>query len=368
MYQCAACGLLSLREQNCHGCGGRTMLDLELEEDGVPEGMGVVPGLEEAAEVLQEVAPDDTPAGPTPEEDQEADSSLPFGFGGLARAYVSSLPFGTGASSMGLAHLEVVNEEEDWTEDADETPSAVVEPQAQPDSSVPPSTIRVDPLPDSSQKVEEVPPESSVAGDQGGQVSTTLVVPELWSSSQAEIRSVYGWTSRDAAMHEEDPGSPLVVVEAVPIPEPEPAPAWPEFVVLTPEAELLSGPHRGDVIQAFRALTSSDWPATIQRMSGLLEAGADGASLRTALGIALVESGQHGGPETMQEGLEALKQAAKLDAGSSATLANLAVALAINGRLDALITVVGRLNEGGDLDPHAIRASKALELAKNQAS
>ena len=40
-----------------------------------------------------------------PEEEEEPQGDLPFGFGGLARSHAPSLPFGFGASSQGLAAL-----------------------------------------------------------------------------------------------------------------------------------------------------------------------------------------------------------------------------------------------------------------------
>jgi hypothetical protein len=67
------------------------MLDLEDEGTMVPEGMGDVPGLDEAVVVLGELAPFEV--SPKAEVIETSDSELPFGFGGHAREYVSTLPF-----------------------------------------------------------------------------------------------------------------------------------------------------------------------------------------------------------------------------------------------------------------------------------
>ena len=96
MFQCTACGLLSVRDTSCPGCGGTSFLDLEAEDATSLEGFGEVPGLDEAATALHEIAP---PPEQEPVEEEEPEGDLPFGFGGMARAHAPSLPFGFGASS-----------------------------------------------------------------------------------------------------------------------------------------------------------------------------------------------------------------------------------------------------------------------------
>ena len=103
MFQCTACGLLSVRDTSCPGCGGMSFLDLEAEDTTSLEGFGEVPGLDEAATALHEIAP---PPEPKPVEEEEPEGDLPFGFGGMARAHAPSLPFGFGASSLGLGVLQ----------------------------------------------------------------------------------------------------------------------------------------------------------------------------------------------------------------------------------------------------------------------
>ena len=103
MFQCTACGLLSVRDTSCPGCGGTSFLDLEADDATSLEGFGEVPGLDEAATALHEIAP---PPEEEPVDEEEPEGDLPFGFGGMARAHAPSLPFGFGASSLGLAALQ----------------------------------------------------------------------------------------------------------------------------------------------------------------------------------------------------------------------------------------------------------------------
>ena len=84
MFQCTACGLLSVRDTSCPGCGGMSFQDLEAEDTSSLEGFGEVPGLDEAATALHEIAP---PPEPKLVEEEEPEGDLPFGFGGMARAH-----------------------------------------------------------------------------------------------------------------------------------------------------------------------------------------------------------------------------------------------------------------------------------------
>ena len=77
MFQCTACGLLSVRDTSCPGCGGMSFLDLEAEDATSLEGFGEVPGLDEAASALHEIAP---PPEEKPVVDDEPAGDLPFGF------------------------------------------------------------------------------------------------------------------------------------------------------------------------------------------------------------------------------------------------------------------------------------------------
>ena len=364
MFQCTACGLLSVRDTSCPGCGGMSFLDLEAEDTTSLEGFGEVPGLDEAASALHEIAP---PPEPEPVEEEEPEGDLPFGFGGMARAHAPSLPFGFGASSLGLAALQadrpeaeppsepqaseegstdagsdsVVGTDPDvqpaefpaGTADAElalppvpvEAPVVVAEPAPSGQDDRPPSTH--DPVKAStSNALPEVP---AGATEGSAPEPSALVVPDLWSGTVADVREAYGLEQ-----------NPPISTSAEPALTSEP-PAWPPFAVVAPEAALLDGLLREPTVDAFRALASEDWSLAKERLELVLATGVDGISLRTAAGIACMELGAD-----RAAGLQHLKQAAKLSGGNLTTLHNLALGMAMDGRVEGverLLATVAKL-------------------------
>ena len=335
MFQCTACGLLSVRDTSCPGCGGMSFLDLEAEDATSLEGFGEVPGLDEAASALHEIAP---PPEEKPVVDDEPEGDLPFGFGGMARAHSPSLPFGFGASSLGLASLRSDGSDEGpYVHDAVEEPTAVaLPPTSEPTPAEVEATVASPPLP----IAQDEPPHAELIEATSEAVvsassDTSLPdVPDLWSGSVVDVRGAYGL---------EQVQPPVSTLEPTPTPEP---PAWPPFAVVGPESALLDGLLREPTVEAFRALASEDWSLAQERFELLLATGVDGVSLRTAAGIACMEIGAD-----VTAGLQHLKQAAKLSGGNLSTLHNLAVAMAMDGRVDGverlLATVANVPDEGG---------------------
>mgnify|MGYP006234834889 FL=1 len=83
-----------------------------------------------------------------------------------------------------------------------------------------------------------------------------------------------------------------------------------------------------------------------ERFELVLATGVDGISLRTGAGIACMELG-----DDSAAGLQHLKQAAKLSGGNVRTLHNLALGMAMDGRVEGverlLATVANLPDEGG---------------------
>ena len=395
MFQCAACGLLSLRGETCHGCGGRTMLDLEDEGTMVPEGMGDVPGLDEAVVVLGELAPFEL--SPKAEVIETSDSELPFGFGGHAREYVSTLPFGIGASHTGLSHLldeeheetapaasifssaalstTVGNDDVHRDEAFNETSEWDSEPEADIDEIMVPSSV--------ASHVQEFGYEVSVsASDMDGPVHagdpeqvasmdnevSTMPTPDLWASSISNVRAAYGLTSGDgdgSAVESESYDDATLLGQG----SSKGGHEWPPFSLMAPDQNLLQSQHQATTQLLFRSLANGAWEATIEHGQSLLEAGVQDEAVLTALGVAHVEHAR----QTAQSsgfvvGYEHLKEVAKMANGSPQSLANLAVALAMGGRLEPLAKVVQRLPVIDDVDGHLARAREAAQIAQNLSS
>ena len=343
MFQCTACGLLSVRDTSCPGCGGMSFVDLEAEDSTSLEGFGEVPGLDEAALALHEIAPEPEAE---PEEEEEPQGDLPFGFGGLARSHAPSLPFGFGASSQGLAAL---SEAQARPVDADErTDEGRVEPDAveHTDASIVEAALEekqssisaLPPVPtgasDALPPIPKAEPVLAPARDLD-EANSLPEIPSLWMEPGSDVRQAYGLTSISS--------SPTVDVSAEPTTG---APSWPPFSVVAPEPALLDGLLREPTIEAFRALAGEEWAVARERVELLLATGIDGTSLRTAAGIACMEQG-----DQASDGLQHLKQAAKLSGGDLKTMHNLALAMAMDGRVEAvdrLLASVGHLpDEGG---------------------
>ena len=369
MFQCTACGLLSVRDTSCPGCGGTSFLDLEAEDATTLEGFGEVPGLDEAATALHEIAP---PPEQEPIEEEEPEGDLPFGFGGMARAHAPSLPFGFGASSLGLAALQADRPEAEASSEpaatmevATDTKSTMVSesvPDAKP-AEITPETADLEPAlppvpteapvvvaePAPSGQDEMIPATRGAAHPSASNESAEgmvdalessapdhaeLVVPELWSGSVTDVRAAYGL--------EQNPSSSTF---AEPVSTSQ-GPAWPPFAVVAPESTLLDGLLREPTVEAFRALANEDWSLAKERFELVLATGVDGISLRTGAGIACMELG-----DDSAAGLQHLKQAAKLSGGNVRALHNLALGMAMDGRVEGverlLATVANLPDEGG---------------------
>ena len=368
MFQCTACGLLSVRDTSCPGCGGMSFLDLEAEDTTSLEGFGEVPGLDEAATALNEIAPSPEPE---PVEEEEPEGDLPFGFGGMARAHAPSLPFGFGASSLGLAALQADRPEaeppsepqasEEGSTDAGSDSVVGTDPDVQPaefpagtadaELALPPLPVEApvvvaepapsgqDDRPPSTQdpvnaSASNAPPEAPAGATEGSAPEpSALVVPDLWSGTVADVREAYGLEQ-----------NPPISTSAEPALTSEPA--WPPFAVVAPEAALLDGLLREPTVDAFRALANEDWSLAKERLELVLATGVDGISLRTAAGIACMELGAD-----RAAGLQHLKQAAKLSGGNLTTLHNLALGMAMDGRVEGverlLATVANLPDERG---------------------
>ena len=357
MFQCTACGLLSVRDTSCPACGGTSFLDLEAEDTASLEGFGEVPGLDEAATALHEIAP---PPEQEPVEKEEPEGDLPFGFGGMARAHAPSLPFGFGASSLGLAVLQgEPSVTEASPQPSNEHPAAIEDASPEPSGAVAQATVEA-PLPQvptedestHSVMLEPAPEVSSSLASEG----TMLAAPELWSNTTVNVRDAYGLAP---AFTEE-----VAVESKVATVKPEvapPKPAWPPFAVIAPESALLDGLLREPTVEAFRALANEEWSLAQERFELVLATGVDGVSLRTAAGIACMELG-----DDPTAGLQHLKQAAKLSGGNLTTLHNLAVAMAMDGRtegLERLLASVANVPDEGGLVSRMHEAQKLMESA-----
>jgi hypothetical protein len=292
---------------------------------------------------LHEIAPEPEAE---PEEEEEPQGDLPFGFGGLARSHAPSLPFGFGASSQGLAALseaqarpldadeqtDVGRAEQDALDHSDASiVEGPLEEKQEPISALPPVPTGA---PDALPPIPEAEPVQAPVRDLDF-ASSLPEIPSLWMESGTDVRQAYGLPSTSS--------TPTVDVSAEATTA---SPSWPPFAVVAPEPALLDGLLREPTIEAFRALAGEEWAVARERVELLLATGIDGTSLRTAAGIACMEQG-----EQASQGLQHLKQAAKLSGGDLKTMHNLALAMAMDGRVEAvdrLLASVGHLpDEGG---------------------
>jgi hypothetical protein len=381
VYQCAACGLLSLRGETCHGCGGRAMLDLESEEALVPEGMADVPGLDEAVVVLEDIAPFEVTSEANDED--TADSDLPFGFGGHAREYISSLPFGIGASRAGLAHL-MEAEEGDAPISAStvDIPEAAVDDDAAPH---PPASHRVEAASrppvhhnaemdlDEEQGLDldaKVVQEHEADEAEASSATSSLAevqAPDLWMSPVDSVRAAYGLghvSQAPPAVPDETEAPPLTspAVKGVE------RPSWPPFSLMAPSEGLLTGPGHAELIRFFQSVANAEWEVALEVGGLLAQKGSMDASMLTAFGVAHLERAEStNDAEGYARGCELLKEAAKKSGGTVQAMANLAVALAMSGLLEPLAKVVASLSNQADVDGHVARARQASQIAHDYA-
>ena len=374
MFQCTACGLLSVRDTSCPGCGGMSFLDLEAEDSTSLEGFGEVPGLDEAATALHEIAP---PPEEQPAVEEKPEGDLPFGFGGMARAHAPSLPFGFGASSLGLSSLkdepspreasdaeataeapissDVSDEGARLAAVVEEIEPAVVNLPA-PEVPSPPQGALPDgaspPMPPEAEVAAPVPIEGvAVAPHASTPEPAVLSVPDLWSRAVQDVRSAYGLDHRP---------SPSAASE--PVVEPKVS-TWPPFAVVGPEPALLDGLLREPTVEAFRALANENWSLAKERFELVLATGVDGISLRTAAGIACMELG-----EDNTAGLQHLKQAAKLSGGNLTTLHNLVLGMAMDGRVEGVERLLATVAELPDEGGFVSRMHDARRLMKSSSA
>ena len=386
MFQCTACGLLSVRDTSCPGCGGMSFLDLEAEDTTSLEGFGEVPGLDEAATALHEIAP---PPEPEQVEDEEPEGDLPFGFGGMARAHAPSLPFGFGASSLGLGALQADRPEAESSSEPPvteevlvDTVSTMVSGSVPDDKATEISSEAADlepslpPVPTNAPAgVAELAPsghdtqfpateepvhpsasnDSSVvvldAQDASAPDAIALVVPELWSGAVTDVRAAYG-------LEQNPPSSTFAEPASI-----SQDPAWPPFAVVAPEPGLLDGLLREPTVEAFRALANENWGLAKERFELVLATGVDGISLRTGAGIACMEVG-----DDSAAGLQHLKQAAKLSGGNVRTLHNLALGMAMDGRVEGVERLLATVANLSDEDGFVSRMHDARRLMNSSSA
>jgi hypothetical protein len=353
------------------------MLDLESEEALVPEGMADVPGLDEAVVVLEDIAPFEVTTEAIDEE--AADSDLLFGFGGHAREYVSSLPFGIGASRAGLAHL--VEPEEG---DAPISASTVDIPEAAVDAAAAPHPTAIHQVEAASRPPVHHDAEMDLDEEQGLDVDAEVVqdheadetetsstassiaevqAPDLWSSPVDSVRAAYG-------LGHVSPAPPAVPVEAEAPPMTSTAvkgverPSWPPFSLMAPSEGLLTGPGHAEHIRFFQSVANAEWEVALEVGGSIAQKGSMDASMLTAFGVAHLERAEStNDAEGYARGCELLKEAAKKSGGTVQAMANLAVALAMSGLLEPLAKVVASLSNQADVDGHVARARQASQIA-----
>ena len=138
---------------------------------------------------------------------------------------------------------------------------------------------------------------------------------------------------------------------------------WPPFAVVGPEPALLDGLLREPTVEAFRALANENWSLAKERFELVLATGVDGISLRTAAGIACLELG-----EDNTAGLQHLKQAAKLSGGNLTTLHNLALGMAMDGRVEGVERLLATVAELPDEGGFVSRMHDARRLMKSSSA
>ena len=107
MHECSVCGLLFLGGAACPSCGSLGNQELDVHGNGkeVLEQRGGIPGMSELNTAMISVVGEDDLAEET-EAEEPTGTSLPFTIGGGASEEISSLPFGVGSRSAGLASTE----------------------------------------------------------------------------------------------------------------------------------------------------------------------------------------------------------------------------------------------------------------------
>lgn len=98
MNECAVCGILYLAGPSCPACGSQLRAQDQSFSDSDAAMPTEVPGLDDAAQAWYDLEGIEAPE----EIEQEASSSLPFGFGGESQTNISRLPFGIGSHAEGI--------------------------------------------------------------------------------------------------------------------------------------------------------------------------------------------------------------------------------------------------------------------------
>ena len=98
MNECAVCGILYLAGPSCPACGSQLRAQDQSYSDSDAAMPTEVPGLEDAAQAWYDLEGIEAPV----EIEEEAASSLPFGFGGESQTNISRLPFGIGSHPEGI--------------------------------------------------------------------------------------------------------------------------------------------------------------------------------------------------------------------------------------------------------------------------
>nr|AAF97183.1 unknown [uncultured marine group II euryarchaeote 37F11] len=98
MNECAVCGILYLAGPSCPACGSQLRAQDQSFSDSDAALPTEVPGLDDAAQAWYDLEGIEAPV----EQEEEAASSLPFGFGGESQTNISRLPFGIGSHPEGI--------------------------------------------------------------------------------------------------------------------------------------------------------------------------------------------------------------------------------------------------------------------------
>ena len=135
MNECAVCGILYLAGPSCPACGSQLRAQDQSFSDSEAAMPTEVPGLADAAQAWYDLEGIEAPE----EIEEEASSSLPFGFRGESQTHISRLPFGIGSHPEGipfeLSSQDYTQTEEEVVEVVEDVDVVAKAPELEPLSS-----------------------------------------------------------------------------------------------------------------------------------------------------------------------------------------------------------------------------------------
>ena len=395
MQECSVCGLLFLGGGACPTCGSQVAIDIDTEDIVMDDDS--IPGLDEIAEAIGDEGSHD-----------ESPEHLPFGMGAKAEVIESSLPFGVGSFSEGVAEVAIPLNEQDYEDySAEETieeevaasqekepvqpeiplpVSEAVESESIPEVKVEAVRLVAEPeiLPEPEAFVEE-----QVETEPVEYVDTQVIkdeVPDMWKIDAAavDLDAIYAQEEQVVEVSFDDDladtniqvsfddfhHSPVEESMASDddAPELHPARALPVDAPGQPEIAAM-------IESAFEHMGNSSWMQAAQILSTASANRQNDPSILNNLGLALLQSAlemdARNDPMSSSQyeaSIMALRQGAKLEAKNNTILLNLSHALLVSGRAEKALGVINVLRsmDANNVEVENVLGACLIQLGRDE--